>query len=96
MRVKLLKPHVSPRGVFEPGTTLDVPDDEGKQLIAGSYAIAVGLKQADQAGAGIENADDQGSVETAQAPAPAATARQRPARGAKAGKPHRDTGAAKE
>lgn len=41
MKIKLRNQYCSPAGVYKPGSELDLPTAEAKQLIDGGYAEAV-------------------------------------------------------
>jgi hypothetical protein len=41
MKIKLRAIHASPRGIFPPGTTLEVDETEARALVAGEYADLV-------------------------------------------------------
>ena len=38
MKIKLRAVHASPRGIFHPGTILDLDETEARALVAGDYA----------------------------------------------------------
>jgi hypothetical protein len=41
MRVKLRTTYASPLGAWGPGSVIDLPDPQGRDLIEGGYAVAV-------------------------------------------------------
>ena len=41
MKIKLLAQYAGPRGVFNPGDVLDLPDVEAQALVQGRYAVDV-------------------------------------------------------
>ena len=68
MKIQLQTTYASPHCTAQPGTILDVSEEEGRELIAGRYATEV-----PEAPAPLE-ADEAAPVETAEAPSPAETA----------------------
>lgn len=50
-KVKLLNQYCGPRGSFPPGSVIDVPDEEGKQLVEGGYATSVQAEKRETAAA---------------------------------------------
>ena len=66
MKIKLIAQYVGPRGVFNPGTIIDVPDVEAEALVQGRYALPVVEKSAAPAPA----APAPVAVETADLPVP--------------------------
>ncbi len=65
MKVRLTALYASPRGVFHPGTVIEVSEGEAKQLIDGRYAVALAA-----APAAIVEAAPALVIETASVAAP--------------------------
>ena len=41
MKIELITTYAGPRGTWTAGSTIDLPDEEAKELIAGGYASCV-------------------------------------------------------
>lgn len=74
MKVKLSTIYASPHLTAQPGSVIDVGDEEGRQLIEGRYGIEI-PETAAEAPATPETAP----AETAEAPAAPETAARKPA-----------------